>query len=244
MSESDRLAHIVEQMLILAQADAGDTGLVVSDVAVGDLVDEVSRSMRALAEQRGLTLETSADDDLTVPGDRQRLEAAGLPARIDEAARASGQIILDVHATLHGEQHTLRAVFPEFYPELRFEVFAPTLDLGRHQNPFEKNLCLLDRSSRAWSTQDSVAAFLVERVPKVLELLDDQQAMQEAEVPQGEPFTVYYAYREGGIVFVPEVALRLPSTATQGFLQFRLEPQPGDGPLRSLLFEVSDGREP
>ena len=170
-----------------------------------------------------------------------QLEAAGLPARIDEAARASGQIILDVDATLHGEQHTLRVVFPDFYPELRFEVFAPTLDLGRHQNPFEKNLCLLDRSTRAWSTQDSVATFLVERVPKVLELLDDEQAMKEAEIPQGEPFTAYYAYQDGGIVFVPEVALRLPSTATQGFLQFRLEPKPSDEPLRGLLFEVSDG---
>jgi hypothetical protein len=129
----------------------------------------------------------------------QHLETAGLPARIDEAARENGQIILDVGARLRGEQHTLRVVFPDFYPELRFEVFAPTLDLGRHQNPFEKNLCLLDRNTRAWSTQDSVAAFLTERAPKLLEQLDDQLAMQEIEVPQGEPITAYYCCQDGAV---------------------------------------------
>lgn len=79
-------------------------------------------------------------------------------------------------------------------------------------------------------------------MPKLLELFDDEQAMQEAEVPQGEPFTAYYHCQDGAAVLVPEFALRLPDTTTAGFLQLRLEGQPGDGPLRGVLFEISDGQ--
>src|SRR5579864_9007258 len=44
----------------------------------------------------------------------------------------------------------LRAEFPDFYPYVRPEVYATTLDLERHQNPFGKNLCLLGRRSDVW----------------------------------------------------------------------------------------------
>jgi signal transduction histidine kinase len=73
ISESDRLGRLVGQMLVLAQADAGQVRLSLSEVALDELADEVARSMRLLAEERGISLETDLDGPVRLRGDGDRL---------------------------------------------------------------------------------------------------------------------------------------------------------------------------
>lgn len=73
IGESDRLGRLVGQMLTLAQADAGQGKLSLSEVALDELADEVARSMRLLAEERGISLETDLDGPVHLRGDGDRL---------------------------------------------------------------------------------------------------------------------------------------------------------------------------
>ncbi|MEX0683266.1 MAG: HAMP domain-containing sensor histidine kinase [Dehalococcoidia bacterium] len=73
LSESDRLGKMVGQMLTLAQADAGQTIVSPSDIPIEELAEEVSRSMRALAEARQIALTVRTDGETWVHGDRERL---------------------------------------------------------------------------------------------------------------------------------------------------------------------------
>ena len=73
IGESDRLGRLVGQMLTLAQADAGQGKLSLSEVALDELADEVARSMRLLAEERGISLETDLDGPVRLRGDGDRL---------------------------------------------------------------------------------------------------------------------------------------------------------------------------
>ncbi len=60
-------------MLTLAQADAGQAALSLSEVALDELADEVARGMRLLAERRGVSLETDLSGPVRLRGDSDRL---------------------------------------------------------------------------------------------------------------------------------------------------------------------------
>ena len=64
LSESDRLGRMVDQMLTLAEADAGQRTLLTSEVSLKELVDQAARSMRSLAETRGISLDTELPEDV------------------------------------------------------------------------------------------------------------------------------------------------------------------------------------
>lgn len=173
----------------------------------------------------------------------KHLTAKGLQVEIDEESRQRQQVVLRVVAPAAGENHTFVVVFPDFYPELRPQVYCETLALPRHQNPIGKNLCLLDRNTRDWGPKDSVAWLLTERVPKLLRLLNDSAEMHRAEAPQGEPFTDYYRYQPSSTLFIPGFALELPCQYTSGRFRLRLEPEAGTRPIRALLYQVSDDHQ-
>jgi two-component system sensor histidine kinase CiaH len=73
LSESDRLGRMVDQMLTLAEVDAGQKPIPPSQISLNELVDEVVRAMRSLAEARGISLETQQSEDVSVTGDPIRL---------------------------------------------------------------------------------------------------------------------------------------------------------------------------
>jgi signal transduction histidine kinase len=73
LSESERLGRMVDQMLTLAEADAGERTLFTSEVSLEEVVDTVARSMRSLAEVRRVSLETKLVENVCVPGDPGRL---------------------------------------------------------------------------------------------------------------------------------------------------------------------------
>jgi signal transduction histidine kinase len=98
LSETDRLGKMVGQMLTLAQADAGQTILTESDFSLGNLVEDVGRSMGALARAKGVALEVRAAPNTWVHGDRDRLREV-VVTLVDNALKyteSGGRINLSV----------------------------------------------------------------------------------------------------------------------------------------------------
>jgi signal transduction histidine kinase len=73
VAESDRLGRMVSQMLTLAEADAGQAALSLSEVALDELAGEVGRGMRLLAESRGVAFEAEVESPLRLRADGDRL---------------------------------------------------------------------------------------------------------------------------------------------------------------------------
>jgi hypothetical protein len=92
----------------------------------------------------------------------------GLEFVLDEAERDHGRIVVRGSVEHEGDRVRLEVVYPDGFPYLRPIVYAPDLDLGRHQNPFEKNLCLLDAPTAEWNPYDTAAWLVGERIPLLL----------------------------------------------------------------------------
>lgn len=134
----------------------------------------------------------------------EALQAACIRHELDRVAFERGKVIIKLWPVVNGAPLSLEAVFPDLYPYFRFEVHAPEVDLPHHQHPFGKNLCFLSRATGAWRSTDTLAAFIVERLPRVLEAgsTDDPTATLGVEEEQAEPFSDYYAYHPRAYVLV------------------------------------------
>lgn len=165
----------------------------------------------------------------------------GLDFKLDEEQLAEqGRVVLTGSLTRDGEDIRLEVRYPDLFPYLRPVVFARDLQLHRHQNPYGKELCLLEPSTRAWDTDTPAAWLVAERVPYLLRLLDaDPEYLRRAEVPQGEPISSYFEGPPGSAVFVPQAALELPAEAQSGSgrLAFSVM-EPPQPELRALIAEV------
>jgi len=146
----------------------------------------------------------------------------------------------------HGAQVEASVVYPDSFPYMRPEVYAPGLALQRHFNPFDGNLCLLDRSSREWNTSDTGAWLIDARLPELLELLEQGgQALREAEAPQGEPLTSFLTTFTGAALLVPQEALEVPAEVIAGTLALGLGMAlPIAGALRAAILRVEAAKEP
>jgi two-component system sensor histidine kinase CiaH len=71
--ETDELSTLVSQMLTLAKADAGTTPFALTEVALHDLVEDVGKQVRVLADKKGLQLDVRVDGPARVRGDEMRL---------------------------------------------------------------------------------------------------------------------------------------------------------------------------
>jgi signal transduction histidine kinase len=129
VSESERLGKMVDQMLTLAQADAGQMTLARSEVPLDELAERVGRSMKALADARSVGLETRTNGSVAVDGDPARLHEL-LVILTDNAIkytdgggsvvlavnRAGKRATLEVSDTGHGiPPEALAHIFDRFY---------------------------------------------------------------------------------------------------------------------------------
>jgi heavy metal sensor kinase len=71
--EAKRLSRLVEDMLELARADAGQRPLRMADFYFNDLVDECCRAAQVLAAQKGLRLQSEPTPDVAFRGDEDVL---------------------------------------------------------------------------------------------------------------------------------------------------------------------------
>jgi hypothetical protein len=116
----------------------------------------------------------------------------------------SGTLELLVHFPIDERTLSLRVVFPPFYPITRFEVFTDDLNLEHHQHPYSKVLCLLGRPTSLWNPSDSLASFLRERMPLVIEAgkTEDIEIAGRLEELQAEPGSTYFPYDPHSTVMV------------------------------------------
>ncbi len=132
------------------------------------------------------------------------LDAAGLDYQVDEDAERRGTLRIHLRVPVNGETTRLVASYPDLFPYFRFEIQAPDLDLGRHQNPFSRALCMIGRGTANWEVDDTLASFIVDRLDTVIDAAADpgSAATAEAEERQGEPFSDYFSYQEAAVILV------------------------------------------
>jgi E2/UBC family protein B len=122
------------------------------------------------------------------------LDLSGFKWVRDEEAFRLG--VLKLYVRISAEQGELELVvlYPDAYPYFRCEILAPSLDLAHHQNPFEKNLCLLGRRTHYWDTFTTAADLIRERLPVVLltGTSKEKGEVEGLEQRQAEPISEYY----------------------------------------------------
>ncbi|TAN20934.1 MAG: hypothetical protein EPN33_14210 [Acidobacteria bacterium] len=131
------------------------------------------------------------------------LRDAGIEFTVQEQDARRGVLTMALSLTAQEQSVEMVAEFPPTYPHTRFELFAKSLALEHHQNPFAKNLCLFANTG-SWGPEDYLAECLRDRLPRVLELgiSKDKSAAAGQEAEQAEPVSAYYPYAPSSIVLV------------------------------------------
>lgn len=69
--QTERLSRLVDDMFILARADAGNYPVQRGPMYLDEIVDEVARAARILANRKGVSIEVTVDEDAPYNGDEE-----------------------------------------------------------------------------------------------------------------------------------------------------------------------------
>ena len=97
--ETHRIAHIVDQLLTLARADAGKEKLTLKEVNLNELISELCSDIEILCRDKGLEFRLNRVEDLVVNGDDTKLRQLFLNL-LDNAIRytsSGGNIAVSVY---------------------------------------------------------------------------------------------------------------------------------------------------
>jgi len=153
-----------------------------------------------------------------------RLKTAGIETELDQKFFEKGIAVLNLRHSVKGEVQSFVVVFPDVYPYMRFEIHASQLTLGHHQNPFAKNVCMIGRSTAKWHPSDTVADYMVNRLPQVIQAGEstDSASVEQVEEIQGEPITAYYPYAPNQVVLI-DSSWVIDASIKKGFLKIRTD---------------------
>jgi len=74
LEEIDRLARIVDQLLVISRLDVGQAGIEREPVNLGRLAETTAEQMRLLTDEKGIIVTFSVEPGVVVSGDRLRLK--------------------------------------------------------------------------------------------------------------------------------------------------------------------------
>ncbi|WP_018876719.1 ThiF family adenylyltransferase [Thioalkalivibrio sp. ALE31] len=168
------------------------------------------------------------------------LREAGFEFEVDQPELEAGSLILYVQYPDGERSHLLTVTFPAEYPYFPFGITAPTFPSGRHLHPYGNDLCLLADLQNAWiSSEDTLAGFLQEKVPAILETHLDDERGPELEGHEALRSSWYLDYPSGTKVLVG--AWEIPPDIDRGTLTIALDPGfDPNGRLRGAVTEVFD----
>ncbi len=124
--ETDRLEHIVGDLLDVARLEGGGVTLAMEDVSVSQLLERLRHRHDQVLRQKRITLETHQHPaDLTVRADAKRLEQAlqNLVANATRHTPDDGRISVQAERTEHGIQFVIEDTGPGIPPEHLPRVF-------------------------------------------------------------------------------------------------------------------------
>ena len=151
IEEVDRLIQLAEDLLVVARTSDGELPLAREDVAVGDLFQTLAQRFRARAERSGRALVFRYPGELSVVGDRLRLEQA-MTGTIDNALRhGDGEVTVEARSgdgivALHVRD--AGAGFDPDFRERAFERFTRA-DEARGRGGTGLGLAIVDTIARA-----------------------------------------------------------------------------------------------
>ncbi len=182
LEEADRLARLVDSLLVLTRADSGRVTLAVEPLDLAALLRDVADCLGVLAEEKNQTLDVETTEALTVEADRTTLRMA-LINLLDNAIRytpAGGRIRLAVRRAGDMAVIEVSDTGPGIPPEHREKVFERFYRVG------------LDRSSETGGAGLglAIARWAVEINGGRIEL--------ESEEGRGSTFRILLPKKKGG----------------------------------------------
>lgn len=125
LEEVDRLALMVDRLLMLSRADSGDAKLAIDVVDLGALAGEVAEQLSVLAEEKGQSIKVHCDPVSSWVGDRVVLRQA-LMNLVDNAIKYSpegGSIEVHVAQATEGVAIDVSDTGPGIPEELQGRIF-------------------------------------------------------------------------------------------------------------------------
>lgn len=120
------------------------------------------------------------------------LAAHHLEFEVNEKARLSGKLIVDVKLPVDGRVLELTCCFPEDYPYFPFEIICQNFPPGRHLEPSSKVLCLFLDKNNSWNiSSDNLGDVITSRVLDIY-----QSHMNPDEISESED--LYDGYQISG----------------------------------------------
>jgi heavy metal sensor kinase len=123
--QSARLSRVVEDMFVLARADAGGQRVTLRPLYLDDVVDECARAAAVVAGPRDVTLITTLAEDVSVSGDHSLLRQL-ISNLLDNAVRHTpprGEVTVSLQRQLDTAIVSVSDTGPGVAPEDRDRIF-------------------------------------------------------------------------------------------------------------------------
>ncbi|WP_404457585.1 HesA/MoeB/ThiF family protein [Sutcliffiella horikoshii] len=124
--------------------------------------------------------------------------------RLDEQAKKDKKVIVfKGKVDVNGVEVELELIYPSEFPSQRIVIKASKRNLFRHQNPFEKNLCVIPHDQYGWDSS-MTGAYMVKQAIRLLKDIEKgPKAVENNEVESPEPWSNYLRF-ENVPLFITE----------------------------------------